>query len=79
MLAPQHLLSLEAFEQAPTYIGAQDAAARGGLGIGHRTDIQCGLVRLRRAWAFGLKGLRAITPKKMRITMPSTAQSRCIK
>ena len=36
VLAPQHLLSLEAFEQAPTYIGAQDAAAKSGLGIGHR-------------------------------------------
>ena len=32
----QHMLSLEAFEQATTYKGAKDAAVQGGLGTGHR-------------------------------------------
>jgi|LauGreDrversion4_1035100.scaffolds.fasta_scaffold387397_2 hypothetical protein len=31
----QGLLGLEAFELAPSYIGAQDAAAHAGLGLGN--------------------------------------------
>jgi hypothetical protein len=30
----QHLLGLEAFEQAPAHKGAQDATAQAGLGLG---------------------------------------------
>ena len=42
VFVPQHLLGLEAFEQAPAHKGAQDASAQVGLGFGHRFGVDAG-------------------------------------
>jgi hypothetical protein len=42
VFVPQHLLGLEAFEQAPAHKGAQDAPTQTGLGFGHRFGVDAG-------------------------------------
>ena len=41
MFVAQHLFGLKALQQAPAHEGAQDAAAQGGLHLGHGGLINC--------------------------------------